>query len=169
MSVHEFYRLKALITLEQVNTTEWSKKMRILISKTAMVGCCKLSLYANGLVMSMRFIFGDDWNDVPCKSLFWSLAIMLFLWNRGPWISVYLYTRTACDRKRYFWSSRSKSVQKQIKSIDVDKVGSNNRALTAAFRLDCLEIRSRNEEPINSTRNMIYSLKVFYFLPYRGR
>ena len=26
MSVHEFYRLKALITLEQVNTTEWSKK-----------------------------------------------------------------------------------------------------------------------------------------------
>ena len=60
MSVHEFYRLKALITLEQVNTTEWSKKkIRILISKTAMVGCCKL-LYANGLVMSMRFIFGDD-------------------------------------------------------------------------------------------------------------
>ena len=61
MSVHEFCRLKALITLEQVNTTEWSKKkIRILISKTAMVGCCKLLLYANGLVMSMRFIFGDD-------------------------------------------------------------------------------------------------------------
>ena len=40
MSVHEFYRLKALITLEQVNTTEWSKqKRRILISKTEMVGC----------------------------------------------------------------------------------------------------------------------------------
>ena len=31
-----------------------------------------------------------------------------------------------------------------------------------------LQIRSRNEA-INSTRNMIYSLKVFYFLPYRGR
>ena len=30
--------------------------------------------------------------------------------------------------------------------------------------LACLEIRSRNEEAINSTRNMIYSLKVFYFL-----
>ena len=73
-SVHEFYRLKALITLEQVNTTEWSgKKRRIFISKTAMVGCCKLSLY---LVMSMLFTFGDDWNDVPCKSLFWSLAMM---------------------------------------------------------------------------------------------
>ena len=48
MSVNEFYRLKALITLEQVNTTEWSKKIRILIGKIAMVGCCKLnSLYAN--------------------------------------------------------------------------------------------------------------------------
>ena len=62
MSVHEFYHFKALITLEQVNTTEWSKKkkIRILISKTAMVGCCKLSLYANDLVMSMGFIFGVD-------------------------------------------------------------------------------------------------------------
>ena len=62
-SVHEFYRLKALITLEQVNstdTTEWSK-IKILISKTEMVGCCKLLLYATmGLVMSIRFIFGDD-------------------------------------------------------------------------------------------------------------
>ena len=47
--------------LEQVNTTEWSeKKLRILISKIVMVGCCKLSLCANGLVMSMQFIFGDD-------------------------------------------------------------------------------------------------------------
>ena len=47
-SVHEFYHFKALISLEQVNTTEWLKKKKILISKTAMVGCCKLSLYANG-------------------------------------------------------------------------------------------------------------------------
>ena len=46
MSVNESYRLKVLITLEQVNTTEWLKKIRILISKIAMVGCCKL-LYAN--------------------------------------------------------------------------------------------------------------------------
>ena len=30
VSVHEFYRLKALITLEQVNTTEWSKKNKNL-------------------------------------------------------------------------------------------------------------------------------------------
>ena len=39
MSVHEFYPLKALITLEQVNSTEWSKKkkIRILISKIAMI------------------------------------------------------------------------------------------------------------------------------------
>ena len=33
VSVYEFYLLKALTTLEQVNTTKYSKKIRILISK----------------------------------------------------------------------------------------------------------------------------------------
>ena len=47
-------------TSEHYCTTEWSKKIRTFIGKTAMVGRCKLSFYANGLVMSMRFIFGDD-------------------------------------------------------------------------------------------------------------
>ena len=37
-------------------------------------------------------------------------------------------------------------------------------AVTAASRLACLEIRSRNEKAINSTRNRIYSLKVTYLL-----
>ena len=45
--VNEFYRLKALITLEQVNITECSKQIRISIRKIAMVECCELSLYAN--------------------------------------------------------------------------------------------------------------------------
>ena len=60
MSVNESYRLKALITLEQVNTTEWLKKIRILISKIAMVGCCKLiHCMQMSLVMSMQFISSD--------------------------------------------------------------------------------------------------------------
>ena len=71
VSVQEFDRLKVLITLDYGNTSEWLKKVRILISKTAMVECCKLSLYANGLVMSTH------------------------LWNRG-----HEYTRTAWDRRR---------------------------------------------------------------------
>ena len=62
-------------------------------------------------------------------------------------------------------NTRTKSIQKQIKSIDVDKVGSNKKALTAAFHLACLEIRSRNEEVINSTRNMINSLIKGFLLP----
>ena len=53
-------RVGPRITLEQVNTTEWLKKIRILTSKTAMVGCCKLSLYANGSCDEHGFIFGDD-------------------------------------------------------------------------------------------------------------
>ena len=36
------------------------KKIRILISKTANVRCCKRSLYTNRRVMSIQFIFGDD-------------------------------------------------------------------------------------------------------------
>ena len=37
----------------------------------------------------------------------------------------------------------------------------NKNAVTAAFSLACLEIRLRNEEAINSIRNVIYLLKVF--------
>ena len=40
--------LESVDYLEQVNSTEWfEKKIRILISKIAMVGCGKLSLYAD--------------------------------------------------------------------------------------------------------------------------
>ena len=43
----------------------------------------------------------------------------------------------------------------------------NKNVLTAAFSLAYFEIRSRNEEGINSTRKRIYSRKVFYFPLYR--
>ena len=43
----------------------------------------------------------------------------------------------------------------------------NKNALTAIVSLASLEIRSINEEAINSIRNRIYSLKIFYFLLYR--
>ena len=45
----------------------------------------------------------------------------------------------------------------------------NKSALSVAFSLACLEIRSRKEEAINSSRNRIYSLEFFYFLLYRRR
>ena len=41
----------------------------------------------------------------------------------------------------------------------------NKYTPTQAFSLACLEIRLRNEEAINSTRNRIYSLKVLYLPP----
>ena len=47
-------------------------------------------------------------------------------------------------------------------SLALDILEQNKNALTAAISLNCLEIRSRNEEAINSTRNRVYSLKVFY-------
>ena len=45
----------------------------------------------------------------------------------------------------------------------------DKNALTATTSLACFEIRSRNKRAINSTRNKIYSLKVFHFLLYRRR
>ena len=51
-------RIPSLERVDYFGTSEHyrvvEKKIRILISKTAMVGCCKLSLYANGLVMTIE-------------------------------------------------------------------------------------------------------------------
>ena len=106
MSVHEFYRLKALTTLEQENTTEWSKKIRI-ISKTAMVGCCKLSLYANESCDEHGFYF------------FFSAMIKMtchvnHLFDLWQWCNfsgietlafrVFIHTKSP-QPQTYFWSS----------------------------------------------------------------
>ena len=50
-----------------------------------------------------------------------------------------------------------------------DKIDGNTNALKAAFSLALLRIRLRNEQAINSTRNRVYSLKVFCFLLYQCR
>ena len=52
--------LQSVDYFEQVNTTKWSKKRRILISKTAMVGVVNFHCMQMGLVISMQFIFGDN-------------------------------------------------------------------------------------------------------------
>ena len=73
-SVHKFYRLKALITLEQVITSVVEKKNNLNEqnfdgednwSVVISFHCMQVSL-----LMSMRFIFGDDWNDAKCSSRF---------------------------------------------------------------------------------------------------
>ena len=73
--------------------TSW-KKYKNLLENLRWLGVVNFHCMQMVLVMRMQFIFGDDWNDVPCKSLFWSLAMMSFLWNRGPWIFF-----VACDRR----------------------------------------------------------------------
>ena len=104
----------------------------------------------------MRFIFGDDWNDVLCKSLFWYLAMItvISLGSRPLKFRVFIHAYSLRPQTLFpvVAKTRTKSIQKQIKSIDVDKVGSIKKALTAAFHLACLEIRSRNQEAINSTK-----------------
>ena len=85
------------------------------------------------LVMSMRLIFSDDWNDVPCKSLFdlcfSGIEALEFSW---------IYTRIACDRRHTVFlvvaNMHTKSIQKKIKSIDLNKVGSK-KPLVSKFSL----------------------------------
>ena len=82
--------LKALVTLEQVNTSVVKKKRRILRTKTSIVRlvCCrKLSLYANESCDEHAYYFFRRW--LRCRTMFitfWSLEIM-----SRPLIFVYLY------------------------------------------------------------------------------
>ena len=93
--VHEFGCLKELITLEKRNTVpQWPKKKKNLKEQnfdgeTNWLGVVSCHRILMSLVMSMWFIFRNDWNDVPCSSCFCSLAMMLhvFLLSRGPWFS----------------------------------------------------------------------------------
>ena len=78
---------------------------------------------------------------------------------------------TSRHKQYVFWTIHYNWVNNVLdKTAGKMKIGLNKNALTAVVSLICLaEIRSRNEEAISSTRNRIYSLKVFYFLLYRGR
>ena len=58
--------------------------------------------------------------------------------------------------------------KKFIKNV-FSKISIKQKRLQRHSGLAFLEIRLRNEAAINSSRNMIYSLKVFYFLRYRRR
>ena len=79
-SVHEFYRLKALITLEQVNTSVVGKNKNL--TEQAVDGEANWSGVVNFhcmqmvVVMSMRFVFFDDLNDAQSSSRSCSLAMM---------------------------------------------------------------------------------------------
>ena len=53
-----------------------------------------------GLVMSMRFIFGDDSNDVLFSSRVCSLAMDVISLESRRLIFVYLYMRTQSIRKQ---------------------------------------------------------------------
>ena len=75
--------------------------------------------------MSMRSIFGDDGNDVHDNHFFDLWQWCNFSGIEALEFFLYLYTRIACNRVDVFAvvaNTRTKSVQKQVKSIDVDKV-----------------------------------------------
>ena len=83
------------ITLEQVITSVVEKKENLYDQNfdgeanwwdVVNFPCMQMSL-----VMSLRFIFGDDWNDAPRSPRFFFNVISL---ESRPLIFVYLHTRT---------------------------------------------------------------------------
>ena len=93
-----------------------------------MVGCCKLSLYANE---------SCDEHAIHFRRLKWRAHVNHFFdiwqWCNFSAIEAFefscIYTRVQAATLEVFLgvsNTRTKSIQKQIKSIDVDKVGSKN-------------------------------------------
>ena len=74
----------------------------------------------------MRFIFGDDWNDVQVNNFF-----DLWKWCNFSGIEALEFSCIYIFGRRY--NTRTKSIQKQIKSIDVDKVGSKKPSVNKCF------------------------------------
>ena len=77
-SVHEFYHSKALITLEEVNTSVIKIKKDLYeqnfngeANRSGVTNFCCMQM---SLVMSMRFIFSNDQSDAPCSSHFCSFS-----------------------------------------------------------------------------------------------
>ena len=123
-------RILSLKSIDYFGTSEqyWVvEKIRILISKTEMVGCCKLLLYANETcdehavyfrrwlkwrVMSITFLIsGNDGISLESRPL--NFRVFIHAYSLRPQT---LFPVVA--------NMRTKSIQKQINSIDVYKVGS---------------------------------------------
>ena len=64
-------RILLLKSVDYFETTENFDGEAINWSGVVNFHCMKMSL-----VMSMRFIFGDDWNDAPCSLRFYFLAMI---------------------------------------------------------------------------------------------
>ena len=74
--------------MEQVNTSAVEKKKNLyeqnFDGEPNWSGVVNFHSMQMSLVMSMRFIYGDDCHEMPCLSRFCTLALMQFLPNRCP-------------------------------------------------------------------------------------
>ena len=83
-------------------------------------------------------------------------GIKMILWKRN-WGNNGFNDIHDQDTGHGIWTGLTKKYRQRIQGcFEIKKY-----ALTVALSLVCLDIRSRNEEAINCTRNRIYSLKVF--------
>ena len=115
------------------------------------------------------------WIKAFCETEYlfcFSTTITFFLYVRGQTLILTATVYTNCIF--YTLYSDDPAIQSfDLSHYNADEPWSNLHITRTRLQrhsgLDCLEIGSRNEEAINTTRNMIYSLKIFYFLLYRRR
>ena len=110
--------------------------------------------------------------------------------QKGSWMSTYLIWTSHCVETLLYidFTKQERSYERESRLLGyktrneevmraraVILLSSERRAANGKVKqersyssasLTCLEIRSRNEEAISSTRNKIYSPKVFHFLLY---
>ena len=117
-----------ILSLERVDYFGTSKhfsgwKKTNSISKTSIMSVVNFHCMQMSLVMSMQFIFSDDWNDTPCSHhVFLSLAMMSYF-SRIE--ALEFLCNSACvqpvtaDVFPAITDTRTKSVQKQIVEYDI--------------------------------------------------
>ena len=129
--------------LYEIKSSFVMAKMIVLVKKAKLISTHVIKMA--GIIRQPAYLKLQT--ETYCCPLFWTWK---FSFKTGP---------------QTFFNCRAYSLTWPASML----IHKNTRTLLQRLSLSCLEIRSSNEKAINSTRNRIYSLKVFHFLLYRRR
>ena len=120
--------------------------------KLALIGAVKLDSW-NTLDATLWLYIGlyIKAQDVQTKNLLFSLKLLYYKLKCSAHINWKILSDIKCSC--FVFATSQLGMVHAIWPAWMFHLMSNKDALTAAFNLACLEIRSRNEEAINSTRN----------------
>ena len=105
-------RILLLASVDYIATSEHfsGRKKKIAIIKTSIVSVVNFHCMQMSLVMSMRFIFGDDWNDAPC------FHHVFYLWE---WCNFSRIEALEFSNFLAVANTRTKSIRNNIVEYDI--------------------------------------------------